>query len=104
MGRRQDFHEILVSQFEAPDTPCVKYQPGPSITLTYPAIVYKLDDMPHKWANNMPYHWDHRYEVKIISRKPDIYIREKLMALPMCRFVRAYTADNLYHYVFAIYY
>ena len=104
MGRRQDFHAILASQFKDPDEPCVKYQPGPSITLTYPAIIYRLDDMPSNWANNYPYHWDHRYEVQVITRKPDIYLCRKLMAMQMCKFSRVYTADNLYHYVFEIYY
>ena len=112
MGRRQDFHEILAKQYDRTildenkriSTPCVKYQPGPSVTLTYPAIVYKLDDEPGIYADNRPYHWDHRYEVKVIDRSPDSRLREKIRALPMCRFVRPYVADNLHHFVFQIYY
>ena len=104
MGRRQDLHEILVSLFEPRDKTCVKYQPGASVTLTYPAIVYSLDDMPSIFADNLPYHWDHRYEVKIIDRDPESYLREKMIRLPMCRFVRSYVADNLHHFVFNIYY
>lgn len=110
MGRRQDFHGILVNQYDGliydgrTVTPCVKYQPGPSVTLAYPAIVYKLNEMPGNWANNFPYHWEHRYEVQVIDRKADSPLRERIMALPMCRFRSAYTAENLYHYVFDIFY
>ena len=112
MGRRQDLHEILVRLFDGivnPNTgryvePCVKYQPGASTTLTYPAIVYKLDDMPAIYANNKPYHWDHRYEIQIIDRDPESPLRERAVQLPMCRFERPFVSDNLYHFVFEIYY
>lgn len=110
MGRRQDFHAILVSLYDGliyDDhivEPCVKYQPGPSAKLTYPAIVYKLYDMPGEYADNRPYHLDHKYEVKVFDRKADSKLRERVRALPMCRFKTSYTADNLYHFVFDIYY
>jgi hypothetical protein len=104
MGRRQDFHAILVSLFDPGVKACVKYQPGPSVTLTYPCMVYKLNDMPSIWANNLPYHWEHRYELQVIDRDPDSKLREKVIALPMCRFARSFVADNLHHYVFDIYY
>ena len=107
MGQRQDFHEIMVKQYdrlEEPVKPCVKYQPGPSVTLTYPAIVYKLDDIPTIFADNRPYHWDHRYEVTVIDRSPDSKLRERLVQLPLSRFAMAFVVDNLYHFVFEIYY
>ena len=104
MGRRQDLHEILMSLFKPCDLPCVKYQPGASVTLTYPAIVYKLDEMPSIYANNRPYHWDHRYEINVIDRNPESYLREKMIQLPMCRFSKHFVADNLHHFVFEMYY
>ena len=110
MGRRQDFHRILEKQYEGlmyDDhylKPCVKYQPGPSVTLSYPAIVYKLNDIPSNFADNLPYHWDHKYEVQVIDRKADSKLRERIVGLPMCKFRNAYTIDNLYHFVFEIYY
>ena len=104
MGRRQDFHAILESLYEPYETPCVKYQPGPSITLSYPAIIYKLDDMPSIFANNRPYHWDHRYAVTVIDRSPESKLREKMIQLPMCKFSRAFVSDNLHHFTFEIYF
>ena len=105
MGRRQDFHLILERLYKGlQGTPCVKYQPGPSVTLTYPAILYKLNEMPSEFADNRPYHWEHRYEVQVIDRKPDSKLRERVIMLPMCRFRTAYTVENLYHFVFDIFY
>lgn len=112
MGRRQDLHEILVRLYDNiidPSDkriikPCVKYQPGPSLKLTYPAILYKLDDIPSIFADNKPYHWDHRYEVQIIDRDPESQLREKMVQLPLCSFTRSFVSDNLYHFVFTIYY
>lgn len=112
MGRRQDFHAILEALYDDQITdangqiasPCVKYQPGASVKLTWPAIVYKLSDMPSVWANNLPYHWDHKYEVQVIDRKADSVLRERVIALPMCKFVRSMVVDNLYHYTFNVCY
>jgi hypothetical protein len=112
MGRRQDLNEILVSLFKGivdPNSykyiqPCVKYQPGSSITLTYPAIVYKLDDIPSIYANNRPYLWSHRYELQVIDRDPESKLRERVVGLPMCKFSNSFVSDNLYHYVFEIFY
>ena len=105
MGRRQDLHAILVKLFDGIRVkPCVKYQPGPSVTLTYPAIVYKLDDIPSIFANNKPYHWDHRYQVSVIDRDPESILRERMVQLPMCRYANGFVSDNLYHFVFEIYY
>jgi hypothetical protein len=112
MGRRQDLHGILEKLFDGiidPNTsrfikPCVKYQPGPSVKLSYPAIIYNLDDIPSIFADNRPYCWDHRYSVTIIDRDPESKLREKLVQLPMCKFSRVYVADNLYHFIFEIYY
>lgn len=112
MGQRQDLHAQLISLYDGiidPITqrhiqPCVKYQPGPSTTLTYPAIVYKLDDIQSIFANNFPYIQDHRYEVQVIDRDAESKLRDRVVKLPMCRFANVFVSDNLYHYVFEIYY
>ena len=112
MGRRQDLHAILVSLFKGiidPISgkiikPCVKYQPGAGTTLTYPAIIYKLDDIPSIYANNKPYHQDHRYQIQVIDRDAESKLRDRMVQLPMCKFSDVYVSDNLYHYIFNIYY
>lgn len=111
MGRRQDLHAILVRLFNGVIgtsdkyvKPCVKYQPGPSTSLTYPAIVYKLDDIQNIYANNRPYLNNHRYEVQVIDRDPESELRNRMINLPLCSFSRSFVSDNLYHFVFEIYY
>jgi len=45
-----------------------------------------------------------RYQVTVIDADPDSIIPEKIEALPMCTFDRQFTADNLYHDVFSLYF
>ena len=97
MGR-PDLHNTLLSLCSH-----VYYQPTASVKLIYPCIVYKLDDMPALFADNTPYHWDHAYQLTVIDRDPESALREAVVKLPMCRFLRFYVADNLNHYVFRIY-
>ena len=40
----------------------------------------------------------------IIDKNPDSQLPDKLGELPLCRLNRVYTADNLNHYVFDIYF
>lgn len=81
----------------------VYFQPPTSAKLSYPCIVYKLYDMPALHANNLPYHWDHVYQLTVIDRDPDSEVREKIAELPTCRFERFFDSDNLNHYVFRLY-
>lgn len=104
MDRRPEFQTVLKNQFGSSVTPHVYFQPPESVRLVYPCIVYKLDDIPAVHANNKPYHWNHRYEVTVIDKDPDSVLREQVKTLPTCRFARAFTSDNLHHYVFEIYY
>jgi hypothetical protein len=125
MGRRIDMHEAICSKlkelgrypwdpfnFETDDTETlvdsivrerVYYQPSASVKLKYPCVLYKLEDMPIIHANNLPYHWDHVYQITVIDRDPESVFREKIAELPTCRFVRPYITDNLYHFVFRAY-
>ena len=70
--------------------------------MTYPAIVYLLDDRPVQHAGNRPYKLDVRYQVTVISDDPDNEISDRVAQLPGCAFDRRFAADNLYHDVFNI--
>ena len=102
MGQRQDLHQVLKSLFT--DTPHVYFQPPASVTLVYPCIVYKLDEMPAIHADNQPYHWDHRYQLTVIDRDPDSQLRERVASVRSCKMIRGFESDNLHHFVFSIYY
>ena len=99
MAPRLQLHELLVSI-----TPNVYFQPPTNVSLQYPCIVYKRDFIKSIFADNDPYHLRKRYMVTVIDRNPDSLIPDKIAALPMCLFNRFYTADNLNHDVFNLFF
>lgn len=101
MGSRLDLQtelEVLLGSRN------VYFQPPPSVKMQYPAIVYSFKTIDNKHANNHLYKQDISYEVIAIDYDPDSEIRTKVSQLPKCRFDRSYTANNLNHYVFTLYY
>lgn len=82
----------------------VYFQPPASIRMSYPAIVYELDDMPPNHADNQVYLQTNRYKVTVIDSDPDSKIPAQIAQFPMCRFSTRYTSDNLNHTVFELYF
>lgn len=82
----------------------VYFQPPATIQIKYPAIVYSLSDADVQHANNEAYLVNKSYEIVVIDKNPDSKIPDKLLQVPLCRFNRFYTADNLNHFAFTIYY
>lgn len=76
----------------------------PSTKMSYPCIRYELAGYDVKHANDSKYLKRDRYTVTIIDKDPDSKIPDKLLAMPYCGFDRAYTQDNLNHWVFTLYY
>jgi hypothetical protein len=72
--------------------------------MAYPCIVYALDNAKKEYAGNKTYSYTDRYLVTLITRDPDISVRGVIARLPMCSFSRAYTADNLHHYAYSLYF
>jgi hypothetical protein len=82
----------------------VYFQPPPTVQMSYPCIVYKRDDVTTLFAANMPYQNMKRYLVTVIDKDPDSKIPSKIAALRSCIFDRFYTADNLNHDVFKLFF
>ena len=82
----------------------VYYQPPESIKMEYPAIKYSVDGIDKKTANDTAYLLNKRYQIIVISKKPDHPVIDKLLRLPMCRLDTHYISDNLNHDVFTLYY
>lgn len=101
MGQRLELQDLLE---EILGTRYVYFQPPTNLKMEYPAIVYARDDLETQFADNHPYHVTARYTVTIIDRNPDSVIPTKVAILPMCVFDRRYTADNLNHDVFNLYF
>lgn len=84
--------------------PNVYFQPPANVQMNYPCIWYKRDYVSTEFADNKPYLHRVRYEVKIITQDPDSDLPAKIAALPLCVFDRHYTADNLNHDVYKLFF
>jgi hypothetical protein len=101
--KRLELHALLVSTLGSTN---VYFQPPSNLTMQYPCIVYQLDNAKTEFAGNHPYSHAKRYQVTVIDRNPDsgMLISDDVAQLPLSSFVRPFTADNLHHYVFNLYY
>jgi len=99
MGLRLDLHQILETF-----TPNVYFQPPNNIELKYPCIIYKRDFADTKFADDIPYNHRLRYQIMVIDPDPDSDIPGKVASMPMSLFNRFYTADNLNHDVYNVFF
>lgn len=99
MMTRLELHEILC---EALGSRNVYFQPPESIKMKYPAIVYSRSDISNTYADDTAYLTSKEYLITVIDKNPDSEIPDRISKLPLCRFDRHYTADNLNHDVFTI--
>jgi hypothetical protein len=81
----------------------VYFQPPASVKMQYPAIVYELDDIANRFANDSVYNQSLQYKITVMDFNPDSEIVKRVSKLPRCRFNRHFTSDNLNHDVFTIY-
>ena len=101
--KRLELHELLVDTLGSRD---VYFQPPSNLTMQYPCIVYAHDNAKTEFAGNHPYSRAKRYQVTIIDRNADsgMSISDDVAQLPLSNLNRIFTADNLHHYVFNLYY
>ena len=98
---RLSLHNILVSIL---GTSNVYFQPPTTITLKYPCIIYKLDDIEDVRANDKRYLNHKRYLITVVDRNPDSSIPDKILDLSYCAFENYFVIDNLNHYNCSLYY
>ena len=102
MASRLELHEELC---ELLGTRNVYFQSPESVKMQYDAIRYELGGKNLKRADDRIYLNTNQYEGVVITRDPDTMIPDRLLAhFEMCSFGRPYTADNLNHYPFTLYY
>ena len=106
MGQRRILLQTLLKVIigGGPNIKNVWFQTPSKEKLSYPCIIYKLDSVDTVHADNSPYRHKKRYQVMIIDGNPDSEIPDKIADLPLCSFSRFYTADNLNHFVYNLYY
>jgi hypothetical protein len=101
MAQRLELQEFLVDLL---GSDYVYFQPPPTVQIKYPCIIYKRDDESTDFADNKPYKNKLRYQITVIDRNPDSDIPKKISELPSCVYDRFYTADNLNHDVYKLYF
>ena len=102
MASRLELHEELCEVLESRN---VYFQAPESVKMSYDAIRYGLAGFNTIRANNGIYRIVNQYDGVVITVDPDTTIPNKMMSrFKMCSFGRPYTADNLHHYPFTLYY
>lgn len=82
----------------------VYFQPPESKKIDYPCIIYKRSTGDTSFADNNAYRFTKRYQITVIDQDPDSEIVDKVAMMPMCTYDRHYTADNLNHDIFNLYF
>lgn len=101
MRSRTELHNLLKDILQSEH---VYFQPPPSIKIDYPCIIYRRDSANTIFADDTPYHYTKRYQIIVIDSDPDSDIPSKVASLPMCVFDRFYTANNLNHDTFKMFF
>ena len=102
MASRLELHEELCAVLGSRN---VYFQSPESVKMNYDAIRYELGGKDFKRADDRIYKSTNKYECVLITRDPDTTIPDKILNhFEMCSLGRPYTADNLNHYPFTIYY
>ena len=82
----------------------VYFQPPENIKLKYPCIVYEVGAGLRTPANNKKYLYSQGYSVTYITKDPDTNIPDDLLELQYCSYERQFKTENLYHWIFFIYF
>lgn len=98
---RLDLQELLETLLGSSN---VYFQPPNNVSMQYPCIVYRRDFVDSKFADNIPYRHSKRYQVTVIDKDPDSPIPSRIAALPLTSFDRFFTAENLNHDVYNVYF
>lgn len=100
--RRLELHEELKAVL---NSSYVYFQPPESVKMRYPAVVYELQRIETRHADDEIYRMHDCYSVTYITNDPDSPIPHDLLRrFQYIRFDRAFRSDNLYHYTYTLYY
>lgn len=105
--KRLELDEILceIINITEPDGDThVYFDPPMELKMKYPAIRYKRTCIDKVYANNIAYLNRTPYELIVIDKNPDSKYVLKMLEFPYCSHNRHYTANNLHHDVFTLYY
>jgi hypothetical protein len=101
MHKRTELQALLEKILENGN---VYFQPPESIKIKFPCIVYEIDNIDIKFANDDKYLKNKKYTLTYIDKNPDNETVDKILSLKYCSYNRRFISDNLYHDVFTIYF
>ena len=99
MGSRLELHEELCVILGSRE---VYFQPPPTVSMRYPAIVYSRMRIDNANANNIVYKQDDFYQLTVIDPDPDSQVVRDISKLPTCKYDRHYKKDGLNHDTFTL--
>ncbi len=104
-SRRLELHDKLVDVMgtRGEEKTRVYFQPPPTVQMEYPCIIYNRVTNNVIFSDDNPHRIYTAYLVSVVDPNPDSDIPDKVAKLPLCRFDRFYTQDNLNHDVFTVY-
>lgn len=100
MANRMDLHKILCNMLDSTN---VYFQPPENLKISYPAIVYTLDNIDFLFADDYKYKRINRYTLTFITKDPEPSFVDDILKLDYCNFERSYVIDNLNHFIFEIF-
>lgn len=87
------------------DSKNVYFQPGATIKMKYPCIIYKRDGSKSFFAGDRLYHGKTRYLITVVDPDPDSPFPDTLSEhFPYCSFSAHYATDSLNHDSYTLYY
>jgi len=92
-------HSYLASLFP---TVTLYFQPPETLKLTYPCIIYSIENIFTRHADNRPYKIKNRYSLMLITRTLDETLNDILLSIESARFERLFIGENLYHFIVTI--
>lgn len=96
---------LLGKEFKALGIKNVYFQPPKNTMLQYPCIIYKLDNMDIRNADDKTYFRMNRYLLTYITKDPDDSMIFKLVDhFSGISWAQAFTSDNLNHYNYNLYF
>lgn len=101
MGTRAALQSLLET---VPGIGKVYFQPPATVQMVYPCIIFEQAPEWSVHADNRPYAHKDRYTLTVIDRDAESKIPGYISKLPLCAQNRIFTNDNLYHWVYSLYY
>jgi len=101
MASRAELQALLISLLESSN---VYFQPPESVKLRYPCIVYRINSVRSKHADNIPYMLKTQYELTIMTMDPDSSLPKTILELETARHERSFASDGLNHTIITLFY